>query len=78
MAAGRAKSTLLAPIVRKWCLKDWTWPERALSARALSEQIFERPQDWRIQPDQNRIRHAKFRRDQLEGLLMGWELDLDE
>lgn len=33
---------------------------------------------WRIQPDQNRIRHAKFRRDQLEGLLMGWELDLDE
>ena len=31
---------------------------------------------WRIRPDENRIRGAKFRRDDLSGLVEGWDLDL--
>ena len=31
---------------------------------------------WRILPDQNRIRGAKFRRDDLSGLVECWDLDL--
>ena len=32
---------------------------------------------WRIRPDENRMRGAKFRRDGLEGLLSAYDLDLE-
>ena len=32
---------------------------------------------WRIRPDENRVRGAKFRRDGLEGLLSAYDLDLE-
>jgi len=31
---------------------------------------------WRIPPDENRLRGAKFRRDGLEGLLSAYDLDI--
>lgn len=31
---------------------------------------------WRIRPEENRVKGAKFRRDDLSGLVEGWDLDL--
>ena len=31
---------------------------------------------WRIRPEENRVKGAKFRRDDLLGLVEGWDLDL--
>ena len=52
----------------------------------LTDAVFERTRlegadfrtatGWRIRPDENRVRGAKFRRDDLEGLVSGWRLDL--
>lgn len=52
----------------------------------LTDAVFERTRlegadfrsatGWRIRPDENRVRGAKFRREDLEGLVSGWHLDL--
>ena len=42
----------------------------------LSGTDFRTATGWRIRPEENRIRGAKFRRDNLEGLLLSYDLDL--
>jgi fluoroquinolone resistance protein len=53
----------------------------------LTDAVFERTRleganfrtafGWRIRPEENRIRGAKFRRDDLAGLVAGWNIDLE-
>ena len=52
----------------------------------LTDAVFERTRlegadfrtatGWRIRPDENKLRGAKFHRTELEGLVAGWHLDL--